>query len=127
MGGIGLLLMGGLLWSAPSISALLLGPKFAQSIIVMRVLAPIIFLVALSNVLGIQLMLPLGEDRAFTLILFGAGLLNIILAIVLAPPFEAVGMAVAVLISEFFVTVAMIAYLCFININVIAQSRRPGI
>ena len=115
MGGTGFLLMAGVLWGAPFISALLLGPGFTPSIAVMRVLAPIIFLIALSNVLGIQLMLPLGRDKAFTLTLFSAGLLNVVLAVALAPPWKALGMAVAVLISESFVTVTMFAYLYFIN------------
>jgi PST family polysaccharide transporter len=127
MGGTGFLLMVGVLWGAPFISALLLGPGFTSSIAVMRVLAPIIFLIALSNVLGIQLMLPLGRDKAFTLTLFGAGLLNVVLAVALAPPWKALGMAVAVLISELFVTVTMFTYLYFINANLIALSRRSRI
>ncbi len=127
MGGIGFLLMVGVLSGAPFISALLLGPRFAPSIAVMRVLAPIIFLIALSNVLGIQLMLPLGRDRAFTLILFGAGLINVVLAAILAPLWEALGMAVAVLISELFVTVTMFVYLYGNNNNVIAPSGRPRV
>ena len=127
MGGIGLLLMVGVLWGAPFISALLLGSGFESSIAVMRVLAPIIFLIALSNVLGIQLMLPLGRDKAFTLILFAAGILNIILAMAFAPPWKALGMAVAVLISESFVTIIMFAYLYIINNNVLTINKRSKI
>jgi PST family polysaccharide transporter len=126
MGGIGFLLMVGVLWGAPFISALLLGSGFAPSIAVMRMLAPIIFLIALSNVLGIQLMLPLGRDKAFALTLFSAGLLNVVLAVALAPPWKALGMAVAVLISESFVTVTMFAYL-FINTNLIALNRKSRV
>jgi PST family polysaccharide transporter len=126
MGGIGFLLMVGVLWGAPFISALLLGSGFAPSIAVMRMLAPIIFLIALSNVLGIQLMLSLGRDKAFALTLFSAGLLNVVLAVALAPPWKAMGMAVAVLISESFVTVTMFAYL-FINTNLIALNRKSRV
>jgi PST family polysaccharide transporter len=126
MGGIGFLMMVGVLWGAPFISALLLGSGFAPSIAVMRMLAPIIFLIALSNVLGIQLMLPLGRDKAFALTLFSAGLLNVVLAVALAPPWKALGMAVAVLISESFVTVTMFAYL-FINTNLIALNRKSRV
>ena len=126
MGGTGFLLMVGVLWGAPFISDLLLGPRFAPSIAVMRVLAPSIFLIALNNVLGIQLMLPLGRDRAFTLILFGAGLLNVVLAVVLAPPWKALGMAIAVLISELFVTVTMFVYLRVTNVMVPNGRSRVG-
>jgi PST family polysaccharide transporter len=89
---------------------ILLGPRFGPSILVMRVLAFLPFLIALSNVLGIQLMIPFGKDRAFTLILFGAGVLNVSLAVVLAPLWQAAGMAVAVLLSEIFVTLSMFLY-----------------
>ncbi|MGC8947271.1 MAG: flippase [Anaerolineae bacterium] len=111
MGGMGLLLTLGVLWGAPLISSILLGPKFEPSIAIMRILAPIIFLIAMSNVLGIQIMLPLGKDRAFTLILFTAGILNISLALLFAPTWQALGMGIAVLISELFVTATMYFYL----------------
>jgi PST family polysaccharide transporter len=110
MGGLGFFLMVGVLWGAPLISDLLLGPKFALSIAVMRVLAPTILLNAISNVLGTLLMLPLGRDRAFISIYLGASFLNILLAILLVPVWEALGMAIAVLISQFFVTIMMFIY-----------------
>jgi PST family polysaccharide transporter len=129
MGSVGLLLTGGVFVSAPFISSLLLGPEFESSISVMRVLAPIIFLIALSNVLGIQLMLPFGKDRAFTLILFGAGCLNILLAAGLAPIWKAVGMAIAVLVSELAVVLAMLVYLYVCNLpilTVVKMKTRSG-
>jgi PST family polysaccharide transporter len=124
MGGISFLLTVGVLWSAPLISGLLLGPGFAPSIAVMRVLAPIIFLIALSNILGVQLMLPLGEDRAFALVLFGAGLLNVVFAILLAPAWGALGMGIAVLVSELFVTAAMFVYLHIDRVSLLTRIGR---
>ena len=77
----------------------------------MRVLSLLLFAISVSNVLGVQLMLTLRHDRPFTLIVLATGILNIILAIVLAPLWEAVGMAVAVVASEIFIVVAEILYL----------------
>jgi PST family polysaccharide transporter len=127
MGGLGFLLMVCVIWGAPLISVLLLGPGFAPSIAVMRVLAPVIFLVALSNILGVQLMLPLGEDRAFTLILFGAGLLNVMFAMLLAPAWGALGMAIAVSTSELLVTAAMVVYLHVRNVSPLAWIAKAGV
>jgi len=85
MGGGGLLLTLLVMFGAPLIAAILLGPQFTPSARVMQILAPIIFLIAISTALGIQIMLPFGRDRAFTRILFGAGIINVVLAVFLAP------------------------------------------
>lgn len=109
--GIGLVLSLGLFVGAEVIVRVLLGHQYVASITPMRVMAPVPFLIAVSNVLGIHVMLPLGRDREFTSILFGAALLNLIAAFVLVPPLRATGMAIAVLLSEAFVTFTMVVYL----------------
>jgi len=111
MSSLGLLLSLTLLLGAPLIVKILLGSEYTPSIAVLRVLSGLPLLVAMSNVLGIQIMLPFGKDRAFMAILFGAGLTNIICATLLAPILEATGMAIAVMISETFVTTSMFIYL----------------
>ncbi len=111
MGGMGILLTALVMLGAPIIVAIMLGPQYTPSVAVMRVLAPIIFLIALSNVLGVQIMLPLKKDRPFTMILFLAGILNISGAIIFAPIWQATGMAVVVVVSELFVTLSMLMYL----------------
>jgi len=111
MGGAGFLLTAVVFVSAPVIANILLGPQFEPSIAVIRILSPIIFLSALTNVLGVQIMIPFGKERAFTLILFAAGVLNVLLAILLTPVSQAKGMAVSVTLSELFVTATMALYL----------------
>jgi PST family polysaccharide transporter len=117
MGGGGAILSAGLLVAAPLITRVLLGSRFEPAIPVVRILAPLAVLVGLSNVFGIQMMLPFGRDRAFTAILFSAGVINVGLALALAPRWQASGMAAAVLVSELFVTVAMAAYLVASRLN----------
>jgi len=106
-----------LLFGAPVIVKILLGPEYGPSVSVMRVLAGLPLLVGASNVLGIQIMLPFGKDRAFLTILLSAGLINIILAMLLAPYWQATGMATAVLITETFVTTSMLVYLHRCGLN----------
>ena len=108
MGGAGFVISSAIFVGAPFIVQVMLGSQYGPSVNVMRILAGLPFLIALSNVLGIQMMLPFGKDRVFTLILFSAGLLNIVLAVVFAPLWQASGMALAVLISESFVTASML-------------------
>jgi PST family polysaccharide transporter len=111
MGGTGFLLMVGVLGEARFISDLLLGTEFAPSVAVMQILAPIIFLIALSNVMGVQMLFPLHHDRFVLKIVLTAGLLNIAVALVLVPKWSANGMAVSVLLSELFVTVSYAVFL----------------
>lgn len=106
MGSLGLALSVTLLAGAPVIVRVVLGPGYEPSMMVAQILAPWIFIDAITNVWGIQTMLPFGYDWAFFIILVLAGLLNITLAIPLAPVFKEVGMAIAVLLSCIFVTIA---------------------
>ncbi|MBO9542815.1 flippase [bacterium] len=98
-------------FGAPWLVSILLGPTFQEAVPVLRILALLPPLIALSNVLGIQWMLPLGLDRVFNSIIITAGLLNLCLAAFLAPAFAQVGMAIAVVLAEFFVTACMIVVL----------------
>lgn len=107
MGGIGLTLGGLIAILAPELVDLVLGPGYSPAVPVLRVLAMLIPLVALSNVLGMQWMLILGMDRTFTAITAGAGMLNVGLAFLLAPRFGPLGMAWTVVCAEAFVTLAM--------------------
>jgi PST family polysaccharide transporter len=123
MGGTGGALCAGLLVGAPLITRILLGPQFEPSIAVMRLLAPLALLVGLSNVFGIQIMLPFGRDRAFTWILMSAGVVDLALALLLAPRWGAAGMAGSVLAAETFVTVAMAFYLLYSGLNPFTSTR----
>jgi len=56
-------------------------------------------------------MVPLRLDRQFNWIIAGAGLLNLLLALILVPISGQMGMAVSVVIAELVVTAAMILVL----------------
>jgi PST family polysaccharide transporter len=96
---------------APFLVHIMLGPGFEPAVPVLRVLALLPILLALSNVFGLQWMLPLGLDRPFNAIILGAGFINLSLAVVLAPHYAQMGMAYAVVFSETFVTLAMYVFL----------------
>jgi PST family polysaccharide transporter len=92
---------------SPLMVRLALGSAYQPAVPVLRVLAGLVPAIALSNALGIQWMLPLGLDATFNRIVLGAGILNVVLAMVLAPLFAQMGMASAVLTSQLFVATAM--------------------
>jgi PST family polysaccharide transporter len=104
MGGGGVLMGGVIFLGAPLLVHLVLGRNFEAAVPVLRILALLAPLISLSNVFGIQWMLPLGMDRAFNTIILLAGVINVILAVILAPVYSDIGMAWAVVSAEAFVT-----------------------
>ncbi|MBB6176102.1 PST family polysaccharide transporter [Anoxybacillus tengchongensis] len=96
---------------AENIVDIALGDHYKHSIVVLKILSFLPFIIGLSNILGIQTMLTLGYKKAFSNILILASILNIFLAVLLVPNFHHVGTAVGVFISELFVTSAMFVYL----------------
>lgn len=111
MGGSGLIMSLMLFAFAPWFVKFVLGPDYTPSISVIRVLAALPFLVGISNVLGVQIMLPFGRKREFMLMTLGAGTVDIVFALILVPILPQVGMAIAVLLSEAFMTFAVAVYL----------------
>jgi len=96
-----------LLLFAPYLVRVLLGPGYERSVAVLRMLAVLPILIAVSNVLGMQWMLPLRLDRQFNGVVISGGALNILLAIALAPHHGEQGMAIAVVASEMLVVVGL--------------------
>ena len=89
---------------SPQLVKLLLGEKFVTSGELLRIISVLPVLISLSNIFGIQIMLPLGYDRAFNRIISSAALLHILLLIVIVPAYFAIGTSIAVVITESVVT-----------------------
>jgi PST family polysaccharide transporter len=113
MGSFGLIFCLITIIESPLIVRLLLGNQFELSITPLRILSFIIFIVAVNNVLGIQIMLPLGKDNIFTYFVFCGGFINISLAFLFAPHWQSIGMALAVTISELFIMIMEVFYLWY--------------
>jgi len=102
-----------LFFGAQSIVTHLLGPGFRETIPVLRILAPLPFVISITNVVGIQWMLPLRLDKEFTRFILAGGVLNIALSVVLAPRAGAPGSAVSLLIVEIVIMALPILFLRF--------------
>lgn len=93
---------------APYIVRILFGNASSGSIPIIRWIAFLPALIAISNVLGVQIMVTFNLDREFSRILIIAGLFNILLGVPLIKLFFAAGAGAAVLFTECLVTVLMI-------------------
>jgi polysaccharide transporter, PST family len=106
-GAVGVMTAGALIVSAPWVIRILLGRSYLPAIGVMRVASIIVPFVAVSNILGLQWMLPFGMDRAFNRITLFAGVINIVMVVILAPRFGPTGAAWSAVAAQGFVAISM--------------------
>jgi len=106
VGVVTLVLSMALFVAAPSVAAVLLGPQSAASVPVIRILSFLPFIIGLSNIFGVQVMINFGLKKMLTKIMITAGLLDLVLAVFLAVGYRHVGVSIAVLLTEIFVTMA---------------------
>jgi len=97
----------GLIFCAPSLITALCGVKFENSILPSQIIAPIILMVAISNVFGIQVLFPKGKINIVTLCCAIGAVTDLILNLCLIPFFSYIGTAIAYLGAEVATTVSM--------------------
>jgi polysaccharide transporter, PST family len=107
IGGAGLILGGILALTAPLGVRILLGPGYEASIPLLRGLALLIPLNGASSALAMHWLFPVGMERAVTAVVLAGGLVNVALAVVLAPRFAETGMVAAVVVAEVFILLAL--------------------
>ncbi|MBK7498367.1 MAG: flippase [Ignavibacteriales bacterium] len=89
---------------------IVLGKDYEPSVLVLRIIAWLPLVIFLSNVLGIQTMLPMNKHKSFAIILFFAAMINLILSFILVPKYYEIGTAISVLVTEIFVTMAFFVF-----------------
>lgn len=90
---------------------IILGKGYEPSVLVLRIIAWLPLVIFLSNVLGIQTMLPMNKQKGFAIILFFAAMINLILSFILVPKYFEIGTAISVLATEIFVTMAFFVFI----------------
>ena len=90
---------------------IILGHDYKPAIFVLRIIAWLPLVIFLSNVLGIQTMLPMNKHKSFAIILFFAAMLNLALSFIFVPKYFEIGTAMSVLVTEIFVTLALFLFI----------------
>lgn len=86
---------------------LMYGKEFFESIIVLRILSLLFVVVGLSNIFGVQLMLPFNMKKEFSFTTVSAGVANLVFGLLLIPVYKHIGAAVSFFISEVIVAFTM--------------------
>ena len=110
--GVGLVISISLFIFAPIIVKLLFGIKYQVATTeVVRILSILPFVICLSNMFGIQTMLPFGLTKPFSRILIVSSIMNVCLLLILIPRFSYIGTAISVVITEVCVSCMMVWHL----------------
>lgn len=97
----------GLLFAAPYIIKVLCGHEFIPATLASQIIAPIILMVGISNVMGIQVLYPKGRIKTVIHCCLIGAIVDLVLNICLIPAFSYNGTAIAYLCAEIATTVSM--------------------
>ncbi|WP_160689323.1 oligosaccharide flippase family protein [Clostridium sp. C2-6-12] len=80
------------------------GNSFESAKYIIIALAPILYLIAMSNVMGMQYLTPANRIKEFTVSVICGAVINVIINLILIPKIHAIGTCVATIMAEFSVT-----------------------
>ncbi len=104
---LGIPMMFGLAAISSNIIPWFLGDGYDKCILLMQIFTPLIIFIGLSNVFGLQYLIPTGRDKKFTIGILAGTISNLLLNCILIPFFWSYGAIIASLIAEFLVTFTM--------------------
>ena len=96
------------------------GKQFDGAILPMQIILPTIFLIGLTNVIGIQVLVPLGKEKEVFYSVAGGGVIDLAACLLLIPGYAVVGAAISNLLAELTVFVLQIYYVrqCKDKVNI---------
>ena len=87
------------------------GDSYAGSIVPMQVIMPTILLIGITNISGIQMLIPLGKEKVVLYSEVAGAAVDVIINALLIPSMASVGAAIGTLISELVVLIVQFVYL----------------
>lgn len=87
---------------------LLSGEQFINSIAPMQIIMPTLFFIGVSNIVGIQILIPLGREKTVLFSEIVGAAVDIILNVILIPGYGAAGAALGTVAAEFSVMLVQI-------------------
>lgn len=95
---------GGLILLAPSLIRIFSGEGFVPAIPTLQIISPIIVAIGISNLIGLQVLYPLGKIKIVTISTLVGAIINCSLNLLMIPKFAQNGAAVATVCAEICVT-----------------------
>lgn len=95
---------GGLIVLAPSLIRIFSGDGFVPAILTLQIVSPIIIAIGISNLIGLQILYPLGKIKIVTISTLVGAIINFSLNLLLIPKLAQNGAAIATVCAEICVT-----------------------
>ena len=89
------------------------GEAYSGSILPMQLIMPTLLFIGITNILGIQILVPLGKEKIVLYSEIAGGIVDIIINAILIPKFASSGAAIGTLVAEF--AVLLIQYVALRN------------
>ena len=89
----------------------LAGDSYAKSIAPMQIIMPTLLFIGLTNIMGIQMLVPLGKEKYVLYSEIAGALIDLVLNALLIPHYGAAGAAVGTLVAEVVVWIVQFKYL----------------
>ncbi|MFU0913102.1 flippase [Kluyvera intermedia] len=87
---------------------ILAGPAYDGSVVPLQILSIIIFIVGVSNLTGIQMLIPLKQEKYLCYSVICAAVVNMLLNFILMPRLGAIGTAISVAVAELCILVIQV-------------------
>lgn len=87
------------------------GEAFEGAILPMMIIMPTLFFIGLTNIMGIQMLVPMGREDAVMISTFVGAIVDLILNAIAIPILGASGAAIGTLVAEFVVLIVQLIYL----------------
>lgn len=110
-------MMGIMILVAKEFVPIFYGNGYEQVIDLIKIISPILILIGLSNVIGIQYLIPTKQQKKLTISVVLGSIINIVLNYILILKYKAIGASIATIVAEFTVTVIQL-YLVKKELNI---------
>ena len=107
---IGLPIVFGLLAVSKSFCPWYFGSNNEKFSNLMMLFSPLVIIIGVSNVLGLQFLIPLGLDKKYTISILSGAILNLTLNLVFIPLFWSYGAAFATVVAELLISSMMMFF-----------------
>lgn len=87
------------------------GEAFEGAILPMMIVMPTLFFIGLTNIMGIQMLVPMGREDAVMISTFVGAIVDLILNAIFIPMLGSTGAAIGTLVAEFVVLIVQMIYL----------------
>lgn len=84
------------------------GADFLEAIPILHWTSPVILFIGLTNVIGIQILYPLGKENIVIYSTIGGAIVNFVLNIILIPKYSAIGAGISTFAAELMVLIVQI-------------------